>query len=72
MALNDGGRFVCVALIVTVEVDSADSELLERLGEADGRASVVDIVSAEINSNLESVSYVCQVSVIPRGKEVRQ
>jgi hypothetical protein len=56
-------RCVVVTVIVTVHVDPDDDELLERSSESSSTLSVDEIVRAEIESNLESVSYVRCVSV---------
>jgi hypothetical protein len=70
MPVNPARQLVCVALTVTVRVDPHDPELLERLNEDGRQASIADIVSWEIRSNLESVSYVSAV-VISSRKEVK-
>lgn len=58
-----GDSTITVQLMVTVEVDPSDDELLDRFDESSGSFSVAEVVGAEIESNLESVSYVRQVSV---------
>lgn len=52
-----------VALKVRVFVDPEEEELLEVIGKSGGSFSILDVVRAEIESNLESVSYVRHVSV---------
>ena len=54
---------ITVKLAVTVQVDPSDDELLDRFDESRGSFSIVEVVRAEIESNLESVSYVRHVSV---------
>ena len=56
-------HYVTVRLVVTVDVDPSDDELLDRFDESSGSFSIAEVVRAEIESNLESVSYVRQVSV---------
>jgi hypothetical protein len=50
---------------VMVTVDPADEELIERIQQSGGALSVADVVCNEIESNLESVSYVTAVAVAP-------
>lgn len=64
-------EYVAVRLLVTVHVDPADGDLLERFDKSSGSFSVVEIVRSEIESNLESVPYVRRVSVKPTQKEVK-
>ena len=64
MAANENGC-ITVRLTVTVDVDPTDDELLDRFDQSSGSFSITDVVRAEIESNLESVSYVRQVSVEP-------
>jgi len=52
-----------VRCVVTVFVDPKDPELPEILAEAGDNSSIADVVASEIQSNLESVSYVRHVSV---------
>lgn len=52
---------VRVVVRVVVTVDPADPELLDVINESGGTFSVADVVRAEIESNLESVSYVRHV-----------
>lgn len=65
-------RCVVVTVIVTVHVDPDNGELLERSDVSSGPLSVEEVVRAEVESNLESVSYVRHVSVKPIGKEVKK
>jgi hypothetical protein len=46
-----------------VAVDPVDEELLERIQDSRGVFSIADVVCNEIESNLESVSYVESVAV---------
>jgi hypothetical protein len=62
-------RYIAVTFIVAVHVDPKDDELLDRF-ESNGSFSISEVVRAEIESNLESVSYVRHVSVKPNRKEV--
>jgi len=55
--------YITVKFVVTVQVDPTDDELLDRFDQSSGPFSVADVVRAEIESNLESVSYVRHVSV---------
>jgi hypothetical protein len=50
---------------VMVTVDPGDEELLDRIRESRGALSIADVVCNEIESNLESVSYVESVAVAP-------
>ena len=50
-----------IQLRVTVCIDRANEELLERLDNSAGAASPVDVVRNEVASNLESVGYVRRV-----------
>lgn len=59
-----------VRVAVTVVVDTNDGELRDRMHHAGKLLSVEQVVCAEVESNLESVSYVRQVLVKPNGKEV--
>ena len=60
---GDDNPYVTVQVIVTVDVDPSDDELLDRFDESSGSFSIAEVVRAEIESNLESVSYVRHVSV---------
>lgn len=62
MAANEK-RYITIVFAVTVQVDPTDDELLDRFDESKGSFSITDVVRAEIESNLESVSYVRHVSV---------
>lgn len=62
MSADDNG-YITVRLVVTVQVDPTDDELLDKYDESGGPFSVADVVRAEIESNLESVSYVRHVSI---------
>ena len=57
MAIIDQSA-VEVRLAVTVYVNPSDGTLLDVIKESHGAHSVRDIVRGEIESNLESVSYV--------------
>jgi hypothetical protein len=59
----DNSHLIAITVKVTVHVDPTDDELLERFDESSGSFSIADVVSAEIESNLESVSYVRYESV---------
>ncbi len=50
-----------VRIRVTVDLDPTDGELLDRADQSSGRLALADVVRSEIESNLESVSYVRQV-----------
>jgi hypothetical protein len=52
-----------VRFTVTVYVDPAEDDLLAMIKESGGSFSILDVVRGEIESNLESVSYVRHVSV---------
>ena len=70
MAANEN-RYLTVKFIVTVQVDRSDDELLDRYDESSSPFSVADVVRSEIQSNLESVSYVRHVAVIKsKGGEI--
>lgn len=60
---GDANCCITVRVMVTVDVDPSDDELLNRFDESSGSFSIADVVRAEIESNLESVSYVRHVSV---------
>lgn len=62
MATDDGGCVV-VRLSLTVHVDPSDDELLDRYDRTCGPFSIANVVSDEVRSNLESVSYVRHVSI---------
>jgi len=62
MAANENGC-ITVRLTVTVDVDPTDEELLDRFDRSNGPFSITEVVRAEIESNLESVSYVRHVSI---------
>lgn len=62
---GDDNHYLTMRLIVTVAVDPSDDELLDRFDESSGSLSITEVICAEIESNLESVSYVRQVSVEP-------
>ena len=55
---------ITVTLTVIVLVDPTDDELLDRFDGSSGSFSVADVVRGEIESNLESVSYVRHVSIV--------
>lgn len=54
---------VCIRVIVTVYVDTTDDTIQSAITESGGLFSAADVVRAEIESNLESVSYVRHVSL---------
>jgi hypothetical protein len=54
---------ITVQVMVTVDVDPNDDELLDKFDESSSSFSIAEVVRAEIESNLESISYVRQVSV---------
>ncbi len=60
---GDDNGYITVRLMVTVDVDPSDDELLDRFDESSGSFSIADVVRAEITSNLESVSYVRDITV---------
>ena len=62
MAKSDS-RHIAIMFAVTVHVDPTDEELLAAISESGGSSSIVDVVRSEIESNLESVSYVRHVSI---------
>ncbi len=64
-------RYVAVRLVITVHVDSADGDLLDRFDESGGPLSIFDVVRNEIESNLDSIRYVRRVSIKPKRKEVK-
>jgi hypothetical protein len=51
-------RIAEIRLIVTVLVDLADEQLKETLAKSGKTSSVAEVVSSEVVSNLESVSYI--------------
>lgn len=61
MLVCDAG-LIAVRISVVVAVDPTDPELLARIAESQGSRSIVDVVYSEVESNLESVSYVRHVS----------
>jgi hypothetical protein len=66
MSSGDRRRIVEIRLIVIVTVDLTNSSLTEVLAASGGgSSSLADVVSSEIVSNLESVSYVDAVIVSP-------
>lgn len=70
MAVEKNG-YITVRLSVTVHIDPTDDELLDRYDESSGPFSVADVVRSEVQSNLESVSYVRHVVVIKlKGGEI--
>lgn len=62
---GDDNSDITVRVMVTVGVDPSDDELLDRFDESSSSFSIAEVVRAEIESNLESVSYVRSVSVEP-------
>lgn len=68
MMAGDDSRYVTVEVAVTVLVDPSDSELLDRLDESRGSLSIAGVVRAEVEANLESVSYVRRASVKPNER----
>ena len=54
---------VRVTVRVIAYVDPTDQTLAETIAESGGSFSIVDVVRGEIESNLESISYVRHVSV---------
>jgi hypothetical protein len=67
MTVNDQ-LVAVVRMILGVSVDATDAALLDRISESNGSLSIDDVVRDEIESNLESVSYVRQVSIIMKPK----
>lgn len=59
----DEKAHITVRFKVTVDVDPTDDELLDRFDESSGQLSVGKVVGDEIESNLNSVSYVRYVSL---------
>jgi hypothetical protein len=60
---GDNPESVVVRLSVTVHVDPSNDELLDRYDRTAGSFSIANVVSDEVRSNLESVSYVRHVSI---------
>ena len=60
---TEANGYITVRFTVTVQVDPTDDELLDRFDESSGPFSIAEVVRSEIESNLESVSYVRHVSV---------
>ena len=61
---HDRKRIVEVRMIVIVFVDVTDPSLADALAASDNNpSSLADVVSSEVLSNLESVSYVESVIV---------
>ena len=60
---SDESQFVEVRLTLRVQVDPKDDTLIETFRDSDGTLSVADVVRAEVESNLNSVSYVRDVNV---------
>ena len=54
-------RNIHVQIAVTVAVDPHDLTLLDIIQRSGGSLSIRDVVRAEVESNLESVSYVRHV-----------
>lgn len=65
MTRKDACPPIRLRIAVMVTVDPTDHELLERIRDSRGARSVADVVCDEIESNLESVSYVESVAVAP-------
>lgn len=61
MCRSDKG-YITIKLAVTILVDPTDDELLDRFDES-RRLSIGKLIGDEIESNLNSVSYVRYVSV---------
>lgn len=60
---EDEQSLVPVIVVLTAYVDPNDEGLWDAIWESQGSLSVADVVRAEIESNLESVSYVRHVSI---------
>ena len=56
--MSDESKTVRLEITVTVDVDPNDDALLAQIRESNGNFSIGDIARAEIESTLESVSYV--------------
>ncbi len=56
-------ELISVRVVVLVSVDPTDQELLAAVAQSRGSLSIADIVCSEIESNLESVSYVRHVTI---------
>lgn len=54
---------VAIPFIVIAVVDASSEELWQAVRESDGSRTFSDVVRSEIESNLESVSYVRHVSI---------
>jgi len=54
---------ISVRVVVLVSVDPTDEDLLAEIARSRGSLSIADIVCNEIESNLESVSYVRHVTI---------
>lgn len=59
---EDEQRLVPVIVVLTVYVDPSDEGLWDVIWKSHGALRIADVVRAEIESNLESVSYVRRVS----------
>jgi hypothetical protein len=60
---ESGTAYTVLTFIVIVCIDPTADELLDAFDKSVGSFSVAEVVSSEIESNLESVSYVRRVSV---------
>jgi hypothetical protein len=54
-----------ITILVAVQVDAGDKGLAEPLEQVGGPFSLTDVVCCEIQSNLESLSYVREVRLTP-------
>ena len=56
-------ELVVVHVVIVVSVDPTEPELLALVAKSGGSTAIADIVCNEVESNLESVSYVRYVDV---------
>ena len=60
---EDEQRLVPVVVVLTAYVDPNDAGLWDVIRKSQGSLRIADVVRAEIQSNLESVSYVRRLSI---------
>ena len=61
--VEDEQRLVPVVVVLTAYVDPNDEGLWDVIRKSQGSLRIADVVRAEIQSNLESVSYVRRLSI---------